>query len=263
MTIYGLNMDGLGSDSRPAQIRRALFGALYGFLCGFAFVVVAAFIDSWLNPDLPFGVDGSAFVQRLLLIGVGLALVGAVTCWQHEAWTGLLSGAAVAAALAIIVSLFQGESSAGMKFLVLLFILLPIAALTMPVAYGLRWLTERHAAALHERGRIFRILMLMLLAVAFGASGGYFMKSSARGVQAARLVDELLQNPQQDKSPLAKYPEVAQHQNMSYKLYQQASRFSTEGFDVQAEYTDGFTVRCTVVAYPETKAFVAGCRLVK
>src|ERR1044071_1343161 len=158
MTIYGLNMDGLGSDSRQAQIRRALFGALYGFLSGLGFVLVAAFIDIWLNPDLPFGVDWSTFFQRLLLIGVGLALVGAATCWQHEAWQGLLGGAAVAAAVAVLVALFQGESSAGMKFLVLLFILLPVAAIAMPVAYLLRLLTERHAAALHRKNGTIRVI---------------------------------------------------------------------------------------------------------
>jgi hypothetical protein len=227
------------------------------------FVVVAAFVDIWLNPDLPFGVDWSTFAQRLLLIGVGLALVGAATCWQHEAWQGLISGAAVTAALAILVSLFQGESSAGMKFLVLLFILLPTAVVAMPVAYVLRWFTERHAAALHRKGSSARVIVLLLAAMLLGAGGGYFMKSSARGVQAAQLMNDLLQNPLQEKSPLAKYAEVAQHQNMPYKLYQRASKFSTEGFDVQAEYTDDFAVRCTIVAYPGTQSFISGCRLGK
>lgn len=263
MTIYGLNMDGLGSDSRGEQIRRALVGALYGFLSGLAFVWVAAFIDIWLNPDLPFGVDWSAFVQRLLFIAVGLALVGAVTCWQSEAWTGLLSGTAVAAALAIIVALFQGQSSAGMKFVVLLFILLPVAAMTLPVAYILRWFTERHAAVLQEKGRRLRVASLIFLALVIGAGCGYFMKSSARAVQAVRLMNDLLQNPMHDQSPLAQFDGMAQHERISYKLYSQTSQFSTEGFDVTTEYADGFAVRCTIVAYPGTKAFISGCTLGK
>ena len=80
---------------------------------------------------------------------------------------------------------------------------------------------------------------------------------------AAQLMNDLLQNPLQENSPLAKYPEMAQHQDMSYKLYQEPSKFSTEGFDIQAQYPDGFAVRCTIVEYPGTKAFVSGCRLVK
>src|ERR1044071_6904255 len=100
----------------------------------------------------------------------------------------------------------------------------------------------------------------MLVAVLLGAAGGYFFKSSERGVLAAQLMSDSLQKPLQAGSALAKYPEVAQHQNMSFKLYQQASKFSTEGFDVQAQYTDGFAVRCTIVAYPGTKAFISGCK---
>src|SRR5258706_15041776 len=148
MTIYGLNMDGLGTDTRQAKIKRATFGAMYGFLGGAAFVFMAAFIDILLNPDLPYGVDWSTLLTRLLFIALGLALVGAVTCWWHEAWQGLLSGAAVAAALALIAALFSAEVTTGMKFIVLVFALVPIAAMTMPMAYLLRWLTERHAAAL-------------------------------------------------------------------------------------------------------------------
>ena len=263
MTIYGLNMDGLGADSRPAQIRRALFGAWYGFLSGLAFVFVAAFVDIWLNPDLPFGVDWGTFMLRLLVIGTGLALVGAVTCWWHEAWQGLLSGTAAAAVLALIAALFQSNTGAGLKFVVLIFILIPVAAMTLPVAYILRWLTERHAAAWHKRGSILRVAMLMIAAILLGAGSGYFMKSSPRGVQAAQLMNELLQNPMQEKSPLARLDGMVQHQNLPYKLYQQVSQFSTEGFDVTAEYADGFTVRCTIVMYPGTKPFISGCSVGK
>src|SRR4030095_3779541 len=99
MTIYGLNMDGLGEDSRQSQIRRAMFGALYGLLGGLTFVLVAAFVDIWLHPDLPFGLNRQAFLLRLPLITLGLALVGAVTCWWHESWQGFLRGGAPGAEL--------------------------------------------------------------------------------------------------------------------------------------------------------------------
>jgi len=263
MTIYGLNMDGLGTDTREAKMRRAMFGALYGFLGGTAFVFMAAFIDILLNPDLPFGVDWSALATRLPLIALGLALVGAVTCWWHEAWQGLLSGAAVAAALALIVALFSAEINAGLKFIVLVFILIPIAAMTLPVAYLLRWVIERHAAALQMKWSSLRIAWLMFIMLAVGAGSGYFMKSSSGGLIAAHLVQDYLQNPAQTKNPISRIEGVQAHQNSTYKLYQSKSAFSTEGYDIHIEYADGFKVRCVVVAYPGTTPFVTGCNVEK
>src|SRR5258708_38669248 len=111
MTIYDINKEGVGTDMRELKINRASVGALYGLLGGAAFVVMAAFIDILLNPDLPFGVDWSIFIVRLSLIGLGLGLVGAVTGWWHEAWQGLVSGAAVAGVLALIVAFFSARGA--------------------------------------------------------------------------------------------------------------------------------------------------------
>ncbi len=263
MTIYGLNMDGLGTDTRQAKIKRAAFGALYGFLGGAAFVVMAAFIDILLNPDLPFGVDWSIFMVRLALIGLGLALVGAVTCWWHEAWQGLLSGAAVAGVLALIVALFSAEVATGMKFIVLVFALVPIAAMTMPMAYLLRWLTERHAAVLQLKWSSLRVAWLMVIVLALGAGAGYFMKTSASGLEAAHLVQGFLQNLALAQNPLNNIEGVQAHQNMPYKLYQNRSTFSTEGYDIHIEYADGFKLHCVVITYPGTNPVVSGCNVEK
>lgn len=259
MTIYGLNMDGLGVDTREAKIKRATFGAFYGLLGGAAFVFMAAFIDILLNPDLPYGVDWNALLVRLPLIVLGLALVGAVTCWWHEAWQGLLSGAAMSAGLALLVALFSAEVTTGMKFVVLIFTLVPIAAMTMPIAYTLRWVTERHAAVLNLKWRTLRVAWLMLIVLAFGAGGGYFMKTSARGLEAAHLVQGFLKDPTQAKNPLIKIKGVPEHEGSTYKLYQNKSKFSTEGYDIHIEYEDGFTLRCVVVAYPGTTPFISAC----
>jgi len=258
MTIYGLNMDGLGTDSRQAKIKRATFGALYGFLGGLAFVVTAAFIDILLHPDLPYGVDWSTFMTRLPLIAFGLALVGAVTCWWHEAWQGLLSGAAVAAALALIVSLFSAEITTGMKFIVLAFILIPIAAMTLPIAYTLRWLTERHAAVMQLQWSAVRVAWLVVIVLALGAGCGYFMKTSTPGVQVAHFINELLQDPPVN-NPITKVPGVLEHQGMSYKLYQKKSVFSTEGYDIYAKYEDGFVLKCVAVLYPGRDPYLSAC----
>jgi hypothetical protein len=259
MTIYGLNMDGLGTDTRQARIKRAVFGAFYGFLGGAAFVFMAAFIDVLLNPDLPYGVDWSAFMLRIPFIALGLALVGAVTCWWHEAWQGLIGGAVVASALALITALFSSQVGAGLKMIVLVFILVPMAVTTLPIVWTLRWVTERHARALQLNRSSARIAWLVLIVLALGAGCGYFMKTSAHGVEVAHFMQGLLQNPTQAKNPLGKIEGVLDRQDLTYKLYQKKSIDSTEGYNIRVEYADGFVLRCTIVAYPGTNPFISGC----
>jgi len=259
MTIYGLNMDGLGTDTRSAKIKRATFGAFYGFLGGTAFVFMAAYVNILLNPDIPFGVEWSTLAVRLPFIALALALVGAVTCWWHEAWQGLLSGAVVASALALIVALFTAEVETGLKFIVLVFILVPVAAMTLPISYALRWLTERHAAVMRLERRSVRIAGLMVLALALGVGCGYFTKTSAHGLEVARFMQGLLQNPLQAKNLLVKFEGVLEHQDVPYKLYQKKSTESTEGYDFRFEYEDGFILRCAVIAYPGANPFVSAC----
>jgi hypothetical protein len=251
-------MDGLGADTRQAKITRAAYGAFYGFLGGLAFVIMAAYINILLNPDLPFGVDGSSLLARLPVI-LGMVLVGAITCWWHEAWQGLISGAVVAAAMALIVSLVSSQVPTGLKFVVLVFILMPIAALAVPLSYILRWLTERHAAALHTNWSAIRIAGLMIVILALGAGCGYFTKTSPHGIEVARFMNGVLQNPAQAKTALDKIADLPAHQALPYKLYQQESTGSTEGYDFRVKYKDDFTLHCTVIAYPGTNPFISTC----
>jgi hypothetical protein len=260
MMVKGLNMDGIVMDTREMKIRRAALGAFYGFLGGAAFVFTAAFIDIWLNPDVHFGVDWSTFAARLPLIALGLALVGAATCWWPETWQGLLSGAVVTAALTLIVSLASpDEVNTGAKFIVLVFLLMPTAAMALPMAWLMRWFTERHARALRSSLSSGRIAGLIVIALALGAGGGYFMKTPPRGVEVANFMLGLLQNPSQVKNPLAGMENVQAHRNTPYKLYEQRSETSTVGYDVRIEYEDGFVLQCTILAYPGSDLVVSAC----
>jgi hypothetical protein len=170
-----------------------------------------------------------------------------------------VSGAVAASALALIVALFTAEVGAGLKIVVLVFILVPIAALTLPVAYTLRWLTEHHAAAMRLERSSVRIAGLVILVLALGAGCGYFMKTSPRGVEVARYMQSLLKNPALAKPPLAKVEGVLEHQHVPYKMYQKKSTESTVGYDFRFEYEDGFILRCAVIAYPGTDPFVSKC----
>lgn len=260
MTIYGLRMDGSSYDTRQAKIRRAMLGAFYGFLTGTAFVFIAAFIDLWLHPDLPLGVNWQVLWGRLPLFALGLALVGAVTCWWNEAWTGLLSGAATAAALALAVALFtSSDVTAGMKFIVLVFILVPMAAMTIPITWIMRWLVEKHVSALQLNGSYVRIVGLIILALLLGSAGGYFMKMSSRQLEVTRYMHTLLQDVNAQASAINKVEGVPEHEGIPYQLYSAKSVFSTEGFDVRAEFEDGYVLTCTAVLYPGRPPYLTSC----
>jgi hypothetical protein len=260
MTIYGVNMDGLGADTPQARLKRALLGALYGFLGALAFVLTAAFVDIWLHPDLPLGLNWSALALRLPVLSVGLAIIGAVTCWWSEAWQGLLGGALVASALALLVALFTAQVQTGLKFIVLIFTLVPIAALTLPVAYVLRWLTERHAQALSMKASAARIAGLVLLVIALGAGLGYFMKSPGRAIESTRYIYNYLQDLSAEKNPRAGVAGVPERSEMPYQMFPTHSQTSTEGFDIHVEYADHYRLLCAVSSYPGSAPRFSGCQ---
>lgn len=253
-------MDGVGSDTPQARLKRALLGALYGFLGGTAFVLTAAFVDIWLHPDLPLGPNWSALALRLSVLGLGLAIIGAVTCWWSEAWQGLLGGAVVAAALALLVALFTAQVQTGMKFIVLIFSLLPIAAMTLPVAYILRWLTERHARALSMKWSAARVAGLLLLVMALGAGLGYFMKSPGRAIESTRYIHNYLQDLSTEKNPLADVAGVPERSEVPYQMFPTHSQTSTEGFDIHVEYADHYRLLCAVISYPGSAPRFSGCQ---
>jgi hypothetical protein len=253
-----------GNDARKVYVRRALTGAAYGLLMGTAFVLVAAFINSWLYPDLPMGVDWSQASVRWALIGLGLALIGALTCLFTETFHGLLVGAVTAGLLALTSALFLSSTSAGVKFIVLAFTLAPFAVMSLPITLILRRLAERHAHALHLKWPLPRIIVLMFIAVALGAAGGYFMKLSRDALMAVQMFHENIQAaPEDQKKEVNQVPGLQEHAGMSYLIFQKDSMVSTTGFDVRAEYEDGYTVECVVVVYPGTTPYIRSCEEIK
>jgi len=261
MTESGLNVIDKIDKSMPRLIlRRVLVGALYGLLTGTAFVLMSAFIDALLHPDLPIGVDWTLMSTRWLLIGLGLALIGAVTCLFNETWAGLLAGAVAAGLLALTSALFLSPTNAALKVMVVVFTLAPIAVMSLPIAWTLRRLAERHVVALYSERSIARISLLMLIAVALGAAGGYFMKMSRDAATAMNYLHDALQSANvSEMEELRALPGFQEHTGRQYKLFQKASEASTEGYDVRAEYDDGYTLQCTVVVYPGFNTYISAC----
>ena len=248
------------NDTRLRKIQRAMVGALYGLLAGTAFVLMSAFIDFLLYPDLPLGADWSLVAVRWTLIGLGLALIGGLTCFFSETWAGLLAGAVAASLLALTSALFFSPTTTALKVIVLLFTLVPAAAMSLPIAWIFRHLAERHAHALQLKQPATRIAGLVLIAVLLGAGFGYFAKMSPSAVKAIRYLHEDLQTMETSpKQELKDLSGLHEHAGMQYKLFQKESDDSTEGYDVRAEYEDGYSVQCVVVVYPGSSPYLSSC----
>jgi tetrahydromethanopterin S-methyltransferase subunit B len=247
-------------DNRKGDIRSGLVGALYGFLMGTTFVLVAALIDTWLYPELPVGVDWGQVLVRFMLIGGGVTLIGAFTNFFPETFHGLIVGTITAGLLALIVALFLSPVGTGLKIMVLIFTLVPIAIMCLPLVLLLRYLTSWHARALQTNGSMLSISALILAAVALGAVGGYFLKMPPRALMSMQMVHENIQDASenQDKQ-LSKTPGLKEHTGMSYDLFQMPSTTSTEAFDVRAVFEDGYTFQCIVVSYPGQPPYIRSC----
>ena len=247
------------TESRFSDIKYTLVGAFYGLLIGNAFVISAATVDRLLYPDLPLGFDWSLFVVRWVWIALGLALVGAITCLFNEKMPGLLAGAVIAGFVALASALYFSPVSGGIKVVVLIFALVPMAAMSLPVTLIVRWLADKYEYTLQLQRRAW-IVPLLLLAIVLGAGSGYFLKMSRRAVDATRFLHHLLQTASQDlESPIHDLPGLQNHMDMSYQLFQRPSESSAEGFDVRAEYNDGYSVNCVVVIYPGRDPYLSDC----
>jgi hypothetical protein len=248
------------TESHFSSIPYIVVGAFYGILVGNAFVLTASAVDKLLYLELPLGFDWPLFATRWGGIALGLALVGAVTALFHERLPGVLVGGVSASLLALGSALFLSPVTAGMKLMVLIFILMPIAAMSLPIALILRWMADKHAQALESKQPLTRVLPLVLLAIVLGVGSGYFLKMSRRGVEATRFLHHLLQTASQDaESPIRDLPGLQSHRDMSYILFPKPSETSREGFDIRVEYADGYSVNCTVVVYPGRDPYVSGC----
>lgn len=248
------------TESRFRDIKYLLVGALYGFLIGNAFVIAGSAVDRLLYPDLPLGFDWSLFAMRWTWIALGLAVLGAITSLFSERMTSLLVGATIAGLLALLSALLLSPVTMGVKLIVLIFALIPMAAMALPVTLILRWLVDRHEDILAQKQQLVRIVPLVLLAIVLGVGGGYFLKSTARAAQAMRFAHHLLQTaPQDPESPFRDLPGLQSHIGMRYKLFQKTSEASTEGFDVRAEYEDGYSVTCIVIVYPGRDPHLSDC----
>jgi len=247
-------------QSRFRDVKYMLAGALYGLLIGTMFVISAATVDRLLYPDLSLGMDWSLFLARWVWIALGLALTGAVACLFTEKMPSLLLGSAAAGIVTLVSALFFSTIAIGLKVMLLVFLLLPAAAVSLPLVLILRWLVDRHEQALEEKHILRWVLPLVLLAIVLGLGSGCFMKMSRRALQAVRFMHEVLQTTPDDmQSQVRDLPGFQSHADQEFRLFQTASETSTEGYDVRAEYEDGYSLNCVIVVYPGSNPYISEC----
>lgn len=249
------------NDSRSARLTHALIGASYGLLTGASFAFAASFANPLLHQDLPLGVAWDSLARYFLLAGLGLALIGASTCWATEPWIGILWGTITAGGLILLGALSQSQEVAlGTKMLVLVFTLFPVAAMALPVAWTLRRLADSHAGAKSLTHPSAKIFSLAMIAFVVGAGSGYFMKMPPRALQAVRFVDGMIQSSASDgESILRRLPAFEDQLDREYKLYEAPSQISTEGFIVTAVFEGGYTFECLVIVYPGREPYLSRC----
>jgi hypothetical protein len=256
-------------ESPGLRLKRAAFGALYGWLSGTTYVATVALVNPLTFPGLPIQVDVPDVAIQWALFGFGLALLGAWAAWPTEGWQGILGGALVTALLIVAINLQASGGSWTTGSVLLLLLSAPVAVLCLPIPLLLRWMARKsiQAVTFHRRSWVGQLLLWGLLAVVLGLTPGLFSRMSARAEIAVRQVQGVVQTavalpPEAAMvGALAALPNVREHLDQPYGLSQQRSRISMEGFDVRVFFADGYAFTCVVVVYPSAgqQPFIRNC----
>lgn len=255
-------------DEAPEMCRRrALAGALYGFLGGSAFALLAGTIDALILRDLSIYLDWSAVLLHWFGFGLVLAGAGAITGWMAEGLKGVMLGASSLALAMLVYSLIQANLAlvAGLTMLVIM--VLPVAATCLPIALVLRWLINRHTgeSGINDKVRVRSVIFLAFLALILGLVPAFFTRTSGKAETSLRTMDTLLKNAASGQvdtrfdRQMEQSPALKAHIGMNYQLSQQTSIISTEGYEIIIVFADGFKATCTMVAYGSRDPYVSAC----
>ena len=261
-------------DDETPEIRRrrALAGGLYGLLAGSAFAMLAGTIDALIFRDLPIFIDWNAILVQGMGYGLVLAGTGALTGWIPEGWKGITLGAGGLALAMLVYSLSQTNLMLVASFTLFAVMVLPLAAICLPVAIALRWLIDRHTGPgetgvptrSFSAGKV-RAGWLVLLALILGMIPAFFTRTSGKAESSLREMDKLLKNAAAGQINtrfgvrLEQVPALKTHIGMNYAISQRASVISTEGYEILIVFTDGYKATCTVVAYGIGEPYVDRC----
>jgi hypothetical protein len=262
-------------QEEPLTIRRPrmLGGAIYGFLAGLAYGLTVGTINALTFPDLPIVIEWASAITTGVLLGITLALIGALTAWFTEGVVGIGIGAVATAVVGLGVQLLVvGVGVIGLIMLVVLTI--PISVISLPVAIFLRWLSNRHLRVLVQVHSPWKragwFVLLVVGAFALGIIPGSFQRMGVREERSAQLIHTALQLAQTDpqqarKLPLETMPGLKEHLGRPYTLKVTTSKLSSVGYDVHVLFDDGYAMTCVTVAYtltPYLRSCVLGAEII-
>jgi hypothetical protein len=268
ITQYQPIKNALLDEPLESRRRRILAGAMYGFIGGTAYSLLAGTVDALTHPGLPIYIDWGGIAFMWLWLGLGLAFFGALTGWFMETVKGILIGSVSLSLTVLAVNLTLSSVRGAITIVMLLAMALPVAAVCVPIIWALRWIAERHVHTLDEPDKSKRargLTLLVVVALAVGLVPAAFQRMSAPAEQSVRIVDGLLQQAaagqvsEDQNLPLAKLPKFAAHIGTGYKLIQHRSKVSMVGYDISIIFSDGYKVTCVLVAYEGKEPYFRGC----
>ncbi len=246
---------------QPLALRRLrmLGGAIYGFLAGLTYGLTVGTINTILFRDLPIRIDWPQAILTGFILGLALALIGALTSWFAERLVGVMTGAFATAIVGLGVQLIVvGVGAVGVILLVLAF---PISVVSLPVAFALRWLSDHHVRIIYEIQHPWKrtawLALLVMGGLLLGILPGSFQRMGIREERSARLVNTALHlattDPEQAKKlPIETLPGLKAHLNTPYTMWVTPSKISSVGYDIHVLFDDGFAITCVTVAYTST-----------
>jgi hypothetical protein len=248
-------------ESLASRRPRMAGGALYGFIAGLSYGITVGIIDAIFFPNLPIAIEWGPSILTGVILGLLLALVGALTGWYSETSLGVGAGAVAIAVIGIGVQLFVvGVGAIGVILLVVL--AFPISVLSLPIAIVLRWLSGHYTRILavraqHPWRKAGWMVLLCLGAMLLGLVPGAFQRMGIREERSAILVDMALRlaltDPEQAKRlPLETLPGLKEHLGTPFTLRVTRSKISSVGYDIHVRFSDGFAITCVTVAYTST-----------
>lgn len=163
-----------------SSAQRRWSGLILGALLGLAYGVVSQYINTWVQPGLPYYQPPLGPAGNSLLFGLVGAVLGLVCAWAQSTANGVIIGGAVMAVLVLVAAHISGktlaEGLAG-KILITFFLFFPFAGGCVPLAWLIRWAVNEQGEEierfiLHPR-RAWAPLIILSACAALGLTSLY------------------------------------------------------------------------------------------
>jgi hypothetical protein len=259
----------LAGQETPAERRRRMLpGAMYGLIIASAYGLVGSFVNRLLYPDLPVGVDWPNHLTTWFFLAAWLGMGGLLINWFTQTEESILPGLFAMSTTALAASLFTLDGNLPTQLGKILLLALPILAWSLLMTLLLRWLGDRHAAALEKdpASRRVRIASLVALALAIGGlTGSWLARWNKDTYRAVQDMHARLQTAASDPSTagsllhLQDLPGWEAHNSMPYTIHARPSGQSVVAVETWINFQDGYRIACISFVFPDKPPSVDAC----